>query len=85
MAIVLRHWSQRFAREGAGSGPSQGNSDAGGWLAHDETVSDLSVAIRSSIRSRSTSQYLSEERRRLCGDSNWVAAFSSALAHRIAL
>jgi hypothetical protein len=85
MAIVLRHWSRRFAREGARSGPSQGNSDPGGWLAHDGTVSDLSVAIRSSIRSRSTSQYLSEERRRLCGDSNWVVASSCALVHRIAL
>jgi hypothetical protein len=32
MAIVLRHWSRRFAREGAGSGPSQGNSDPRGLV-----------------------------------------------------
>src|SRR5947207_817386 len=54
-------------------------------LSHEGTVSELRAAIRSSIRSRSTSQYLSDERRRLCVDSNWVEASSCGIAHRIAL
>jgi len=44
------------------------------------------AAIRSSIKSRSTSQYLSDERRRLCAGSMWVdcssiMGFGGALEH----
>jgi hypothetical protein len=43
------------------------------------------VTTRSSIKSRSTSQYLSDERRRLCAGSTWVVSSSSIIAHRGAL
>ena len=99
MPMVLRDWSKRFASEGIASGRrkriqtpgfSVHAAGAGTWahrvsLSHEGTVSDLRAAIRSSIRSRSTSQYLSDERRRLCVDSNWVEASSCGIAHRIAL
>ena len=37
------------------------------------------AALRSSIRSRSTSQNLSDERRRLCAGSNWGVSSSSVI------
>jgi hypothetical protein len=37
------------------------------------------VAMRSSIRSRSTSQYLSDERSRLCVGSSWAVSSSSRI------
>ena len=99
MPMVLRDWSKRFASEGIASGRRKRTQTLGSastqpalergliefGLPHEGTVSDLRAAIRSSIRSRSTSQYLSDERRRLCVDSNWVEASSCGIAHRIAL
>jgi hypothetical protein len=38
------------------------------------------AATRSSIKSRSTSQYLSDERRRVCAGSTWLVSSSSLIA-----
>ena len=43
------------------------------------------LAMRSSMISRSISQNLSDERRRLCVGSNWAMSLSSAMARRDAL
>lgn len=43
------------------------------------------AATRSSIKSRSTSQYLSDERRRLCAGSTWLDCSSSVVASDSAL
>jgi hypothetical protein len=43
------------------------------------------AALRSSIRSRSTSQNLSDERRRLCAGSSWLVSSSFEAVPRDAL
>jgi hypothetical protein len=43
------------------------------------------AVMRSSMRSRSTSQNLNDERRRLCAGSTWAVSLSSAIARGDAL
>jgi hypothetical protein len=69
-ARIRQERERRSQAQGVWIGSEGGNSED--LVSSHRNAHRAIVAIRSSIKSRSTSQYLSDERRRLCAGSTWV-------------